>query len=281
MRPIEASRLLYLACVVISSAAAIHTGSPPRPQRPHCPPVVRPMTPAEAAVRPYVSGINRDWDGRPTGFHVVAPGVDVNPFGGLQQTVDGIRKVETGGAVQTPPPVETVHVFHYKLAPPSAVEAERKEQAELETRLAKPETLVQTVAFAPAVFAKNALPLVKAFYREKGEELVPAFDISVSDGTVVRTERPDAVGLPVATEPRIRAAYEAGTVFRIVREHPVPLTCGMCGGSGKIPVERVVVEGREGEKIVEGDCPRCGGKGKNPHAVECIFDIRKPAPKGE
>ena len=240
----------------------------------------RPNGPRPAAVRthhpqghhggyygppPVVTGIDVE-DGRIRGYHVVSPAIVENPFGGLQGTVNNIRSVPAD-----PIPEPTVR-RRYRLSQPSAEEAQTKEETEL-SLLRGSETIAHAaVSFTEEQLRRHAMDLLTDAYRQNGPQLLPGYEYELTPGGIAR--EPVNRSFPAASEALLLEAFRAGTPLRVVRPRNVQIPCGMCDGTGKIPVERIVIDGVAGERIITGTCPRCDGSGKRDEQVEALYTIR-------
>ncbi|MGN0845073.1 MAG: hypothetical protein ACI4QT_07625 [Kiritimatiellia bacterium] len=215
---------------------------------------------------PYISDIDVE-DGKIKGYHVVSPAVYENPFGGLQGTVNSIRTPEQAAQAGEP---EQIIVRRYKLAPPSTEAAKSKEEAE---RVLMQETvsLAQvSVSFTEEQLKKHAMALLKEAYRQNGAQLLQAYTYAIASTGIAKT--PVNSAFPVASEELLMEAFRSGVALQVVRPRPVRVSCGLCDGSGKIAVERVVTDGKE--RIVTGTCPRCDGTGKRAAEIEALYTIR-------
>ena len=145
------------------------TPGPPPPRRPppprertHVVPVVVPVGAVPSAYgtsAPYVSQVRYDSDGRVSGYHVVSPGVESNPFAALPVAVQGT-------ASSAEPAVETVRVERHPVAPPSVAVAETREEDALRVRLADRSLTHPSAAFTDAQFETHGLPLAREQYRQ-------------------------------------------------------------------------------------------------------------------
>lgn len=251
---------------VISSGQKTHPAGRPaaRPVQPR--PAARPYLGGSGYPAPYVSDVDVE-DGKIKGYHVVSPAIYENPLGGLQGTVNHIRTPEQSAQTVEP---EQIIVRRYKLAPPSAEAAKSKEEAE-RVLIQKTESLAQvSVSFTEEQLKKHAMALLKEAYRQNGAQLLQAYTYAIASTGIAKT--PVQTSFPAASEELLMEAFRSGVALQVVRPRPVRVSCGLCDGSGKIAVERVVTDGKE--RIVTGTCPRCDGTGKRPAEIEALYTIR-------
>ena len=109
-------------------------------------------------------------------------------------------------------------------------------------------------------------------FTQNGPQLLPGYEYELTPGGIAR--EPVNRSFPAASEALLLEAFRAGTPLRVVRPRNVQIPCGMCDGTGKIPVERIVIDGVAGERIITGTCPRCDGSGKRDEQVEALYTIR-------
>lgn len=282
----KSSILLFLLVAIVASGAIYQQGSatgkggniytPPSPKtqtpaRPVSPPVqprpvARPSVGGVPYTAPYVSDVDIE-DGKIKGYHVVSPAVYDNPFGGLQGAVDQIRV--PGHPV---PPNEPDHIVirRYKLAPPSTEAAKSKEEAE-RVLLQGTASLAQVaVTFTEEQLRKHAMDLLKDAYRQNGPQLLQAYTYAITSAGIAKT--PVHSSFPAASEELLMEAFRAGVALQVVRPRSIRISCGLCDGSGKIPIEKVVTGNKE--RIVTGTCPRCDGSGKRMAEIEALYTIR-------
>ena len=245
---------------------------PPPRERTRVVPVVVPVGAAPGAYgypAPYVSNVHYDADGRVSGYHVVSPGVESNPFAALPVAVQG-------ASAPAAPAVETVRIERHPVAPPSVAVAETREEDAMRTKLADRALTHPSAAFTDEQFDTHGLPLAREQYRAGPDGPVPAFALRTGDdGRLARVPAPDAAGLPVADDDALRAAFRAGFAFTLVRPRSVALPCGMCEGRGAIVSERVVVEGSPDVRTVTAPCPRCSGSGTVAREIDAAYSVRR------
>ena len=217
---------------------------------------------------PYVSQVRYDSEGHVSGYHVVSPAVDSNPFAALP--------VATAGTTASEPAVETVRVERHPVAPPSVALAEAREEEALRQRLADRALTHPSAAFTDAQFETHGLPLAREQYRQGPDGPVPVFAIRTGDdGRLARVPAPDAAALPAPEEDTLRTAFRAGFAFELVRRRDVTIPCGMCEGRRAIVRERVFVQGDPAERTVTAPCPRCSGSGSVSREIDAVYAVRR------
>jgi len=218
---------------------------------------------------PYVSGVDVDRHGRLRGYHVDSTPYVSDPFGAVAPFL---------GTSAAPEPV-TVVERHERLAQPSDAVCREREDAALRELLADPATTRSAVAFSDETFRKHALPLVRSQYRVGPSGLVPVYDLEMRpDGTVARTLRAEASALPQPTAEQAESAFRAGGAFTLFRTRTVTVSCGQCGGSGAIVLERVTTDGVAGVRLVSDACPRCHGSGHAERRIDTIYTVTRSSP---
>ena len=240
-------------------------------------PVVRTGPVFGTANSPWISDVRYRPDGSLSGFHVVAPAVEENPFGIFPQG----RAAVVAPAPPPPPPHTVVVETRETVALPSAAVCEAREQAALDAKLADPSVVRPTIACAEEPFRRDALGLVRSQYRASPQGLVPASVIEITaSGVVRRKHRMEVDAWPQPTEAQILAAFRAGGKFVVVRRRDVAVPCGMCEGSGAVVRERVANPATGVVRAVTGTCPRCNGKGRRTRPIDAIYTIVNAAFRG-
>ena len=239
----------------------------PGVRRPHHGPVVRTGPVFGTADSPWITDVRYRPDGSLSGFHVVSPAVEENPFAIFPQG-------RAAAAASAPPPPPRAVETREAVALPSAAVCEAREQEELDATLADPSVVRPTIACAEEPFRRDALGLVRSQYRASPQGLVPASIVEVApSGVVRRKHRMEVDAWPQPTEAQILAAFRAGGRFVVVRRRDVSVSCGMCGGSGAVVRERVANPATGVVRAVTGTCPRCGGKGRRNRSIDAVYTI--------
>ena len=81
-----------------------------------------------------------------------------------------------------------------------------------------------------------------------------------------------------ALQHHAEAAFRAGGAFTLFRTRTVTVSCGQCGGSGAIVLERVTTDGVAGVRLVSDACPRCHGSGHAERRIDTIYTVTRSSP---